>query len=218
MNVRHLTAVMRRLTGVYESWQSPVVTKLAKSDRDPFRVLVATVLSLRTKDETTHAAAERLFRKARTPRGLLRLDAATIASTIYPVGFYRQKAGQLLALSKILIDRYHGQVPDRMEALLELPGVGRKTANLVLLEGFGIPAVCVDTHVHRISNRWGFVSTKTPEETETALRQKLPRRYWPVINAYLVAYGQHVCQPVSPRCSVCVIRRWCDQVGVRRSR
>jgi len=218
MTNRQLSAAMRRIGRAYEAWRSPVVTEMARRDRDPFRVLAATILSLRTKDETTHAAAERLFSRARIPREILVMDRDELASIIYPVGFYRQKAGQLQALCRILVERYESRVPNTMEQLLELPGVGRKTANLVLLEGFGVPAICVDTHVHRICNRWGYVSTPTPERTEEALREKLPKRYWTVINQLLVAYGQHVCVPVSPWCSTCGISAWCDRVGVRRAR
>jgi len=186
--------------------------------RNPFDVLVSTVLSLRTKDETTEPAAKRLLGRAGDPEAMLALSEATIAKLIYPVGFYRRKAEQLRRVSALLLERHHGAVPAEMEALLALPGVGRKTANLVLSAGFGIPAICVDTHVHRITNRWGYVRTRTPEETETALRAKLPGRYWLTINGLLVLFGKALCQPISPRCSGCPIGARCPRVGVGRHR
>jgi endonuclease-3 len=186
--------------------------------RNPFDVLVSTLLSLRTKDETTEPAAKRLLGVAPDPETMLALSATTIAKLIYPVGFYRRKAEQLRGVSKLLLDRHHGAVPAEMEALLELPGVGRKTANLVLSAGFGIPAICVDTHVHRITNRWGYVRTRTPEETETALRAKLPGRHWLTINGLLVLFGKAVCQPISPHCSTCPVGARCPRVGVGRHR
>ena len=186
--------------------------------RNPFDVLVSTLLSLRTKDETTEPAAKRLLGRAGDPEGMLALSEATIAKLIYPVGFYRRKAGQLREASRLLLERHGGKVPGEMEALLALPGVGRKTANLVLSAGFGIPAICVDTHVHRITNRWGYVRTRSPEETERALREILPARYWIAINDWLVAYGQNLCAPLSPWCSRCRVSPWCARVGVGRSR
>jgi endonuclease-3 len=199
-------------------WESPVVTKIAERKRDPFRVLIATVLSLRTKDDCTAAAAERLFRLAQTPSDMLGLDAGTIAETIYPVGFYNTKADNILAICRDLVERFGGQPPDSIEELVTLKGVGRKTANLVMTRGYGKRAICVDTHVHRITNRWGYVSTKSPNETETALREILPKRYWIPINDWLVTYGQNLCAPVSPWCSRCKIRSYCGRVGVTRSR
>jgi len=186
--------------------------------REPFDVLVATVLSLRTKDETTEPAAERLLVAAPGPRAMLDLPAEAIAKLIFPVGFYRRKAGQLREISRRLLERHAGQVPPDMDALLALPGVGRKTANLVLSAGFGIPAICVDTHVHRITNRWGYVRTRTPEETERTLRARLPARHWLTINRLLVLFGKSTCQPVSPRCSTCPVAARCGRVGVVRHR
>jgi len=218
MNNRHLPAVFRRLDAVYGSLREPIVTRMARKKRGPFRVLVGTVLSLRTKDATTAAASRRLFEYAATPREILATSREKISSLIYPVGFYRQKARQLHKICSILIEKHGGRVPATMEELLELPGVGRKTANLVLLKGFNTPAICVDTHVHRITNRWGYVSTPDPDRTELALREKLPGRYWYVINDYLVAYGQNICTPVSPKCSQCTIEKWCEQIGVYKKR
>ena len=185
---------------------------------DPFRTLVGCILSLRTRDETTYPAAERLFRLAETPGAMAGLPIARIARAIYPVGFYRTKARAIRALCRILVERHGGDVPSDFEQLLELPGVGRKTANLVVTLAFGKDGICVDTHVHRISNRLGFVRTPTPERTEWALRAKLPERHWIELNDLLVAFGQNICQPLSPRCSVCPVAAHCHRVGVGRSR
>lgn len=191
---------------------------MADSTRDPFRVLIACLLSLRTQDTTTGPAAARLFARARTPRTMLRLPAARIARIIYPVGFYRTKARTIRAVCRTLLDRFGGRVPDDLDTLLTLPGVGRKTANLVVTMGYGKPGICVDTHVHRIVNRLGWVRTRTPEATELALRARLPRRYWIGLNDLLVSFGQNVCLPVSPYCSQCPVRRFCLRRGVTRSR
>lgn len=206
------------LAQAYATWRAPIVTFIADRGATPFEILVSTLLSLRTKDEVTSAAAARLFAEARTPQDLLALGEEKVAQAIYPVGFYPTKARRLIEISRILLAQYQGMVPDRMEALLELPGVGRKTANLVLLEGFGRPAMCVDTHVHRISNRIGYVHTRTPGQSETALRRKLPRKHWNRYNQLLVAFGQTVCKPVSPFCSRCPVSEMCPRVGVSRSR
>ena len=179
---------------------------------------MACLLSLRTQDTTTGPAAARLFALADTPHAMLELSARTIERAIYPVGFYRTKARVILGLSRDLLDRFEGGVPDDIDALLTLKGVGRKTANLVVTLGFDKPGICVDTHVHRISNRLGYVRTRTPDETETALRAKLPPRYWIGYNDLLVTFGQNVCAPVSPKCSVCPVARQCRRVGVRTSR
>jgi endonuclease III len=191
---------------------------VAEETRDPFRVLIACILSLRTQDTTTGPAAARLFALARTPVAMLRLSPRRIARTIYPVGFYRTKARVIRAICRHLLARFDGRVPDEIETLLSLPGVGRKTANLVVTIGYGKPGICVDTHVHRISNRLGWVRTQTPEETEMALRAGLPRRYWIGLNDLLVSFGQNVCVPLSPRCSTCPVRTLCRRVGVGRSR
>lgn len=199
-------------------WRVPVVGMIANETRDPFRILVSCLLSLRTKDATTASASSRLFARATTPEGLAALPVSTIERSIYPVGFYRTKARSLKALCRDLLRRYRGRVPDDLNELLTLPGVGRKTANLVVTLGFGKPGICVDTHVHRITNRWGYVRTQTPDATEQALRRKLPRPYWIVLNDLLVPYGQHRCTPVSPFCSECGLHSWCRRVGVTRSR
>jgi endonuclease-3 len=191
---------------------------VAERCRDPVRVLIACLLSLRTKDETTGPAAERLFALADTPGAMLRLAPSAIERAIFPVGFYRTKARVLLGVCRDLLERFDGRVPDPIDALLALKGVGRKTANLVVTVGFHKPGICVDVHVHRISNRLGYVRTRTPEGTEMALRARLPRRHWIGYNDLLVAFGQNLCLPVSPRCSICPVRDCCPRVGVTRSR
>jgi endonuclease-3 len=200
-------------------WEEPVVGVVARmSARDPFRILISCLLSLRTKDKTTGEASARLFALAHTPAGLLKLPLKKIERAIYPVGFYRMKAKSIHAICRRLLDVYGGRVPDSIDELVTLSGVGRKTANLVVTVGYKKPGICVDIHVHRISNRWGYVKTKTPEETEEALLKKLPKPYWITFNDLLVPYGQHVCLPVSPFCSRCKLIEYCDQVGVTRSR
>ncbi|HET8580727.1 MAG TPA: endonuclease III [Nitrospiraceae bacterium] len=211
-------AALRILKREVSQWQEPIVGVVAKESRDPFRILIACVLSLRTKDQTTADASRRLFALASDPASMLRLSQRRIERAIYPVGFYRTKAKQIHAISRRLLAEYDGRVPDSIEDLLTLKGVGRKTANLVMTVGYGKPGICVDTHVHRISNRWGYVKTKTPEETEQALRRKLPPRHWITFNDLLVPFGQNLCQPVSPYCSRCKLAGYCDRVGVTKSR
>jgi len=194
------------------------MAEVAAERRDPFRVLIACLLSLRTKDETTGPAAARLFALADTPEAMRRLPAKRIERAIFPVGFYRTKARVLLGVCRDLLERFGGQVPDDIDRLLTLKGVGRKTANLVVTQGFNKPGICVDIHVHRISNRLGYVKTKNPTETETALRKRLPRRYWIGYNDLLVSFGQNICHPVSPQCSECPVRPRCARVGVTRWR
>jgi endonuclease-3 len=209
-------AILRR---EYASWNAPVVTFIALQTRDPFRVLVSCLLSLRTKDETTGPASLRLFALADTPQAMKGLTPSAIEKAIYPVGFYRTKARTLLELSRTLVEQYEGKVPEDLDELLKFKGVGRKTANLVLTQGFAKHGICVDTHVHRISNRWGYVRTKTAHETELALRARLPRRYWIEYNDLLVAFGQTICQPVSPLCDTrCPVRKYCPRIGVTRHR
>jgi endonuclease-3 len=214
-HIHEIIAVLRREV---RSMDDPIVTEISRMRRDPFEILVSTVLSLRTKDEVTREAAPRLLEQAPNPQALLALPEDQIARLIYPVGFYKTKARRLKEICSILIERYSGRVPDDLDELLKLPGVGRKTANLVITLGYGKPGVCVDTHVHRISNRLGYVKTKTPEQTEKALREKLPLEYWIEYNDLLVTWGQHVCRPISPFCSTCAIRPYCRQVGVTRHR
>ncbi|MDI6687885.1 MAG: endonuclease III [Desulfobacterales bacterium] len=202
----------------YRQWNPPVITFIAQRGATPFQILVSTLLSLRTKDEVTAKAAQRLFAQVQTPEQILAIGENKIQKLIYPVGFYTTKAARLVKISRIIIEKHKGKVPDELDALLELPGVGRKTANLVLVEGFQKPAICVDTHVHRISNRIGYVRTKTPDKTEFALRKKLPLKHWIKYNELLVAFGQVICRPISPFCSRCPASRLCTRIGVKTSR
>ncbi len=200
-------------------WQEPVVGVISReSNRDPFLILISCLLSLRTKDKTTDEASHRLFALARTPGAMLTLPLKKIERAIYPVGFYRTKAKSIHQICERLLDTYRGTVPDSIDELVTLPGVGRKTANLVVTVGYGKPGICVDIHVHRISNRWGYIKTTTPEESERALRETLPKRYWITFNDLLVPFGQNLCQPVSPFCSRCKLTDYCDRVGVTKSR
>ena len=215
---RTISRVIKILREAYKSWNAPVVTEMAGFSRDPYQVLIACLLSLRTKDETTGPAARRLFAIADTPEKMVTLTPARVKKEIYPVGFYKTKAQTVLDVSQRLIEEYEGQVPDDIDELLTFKGVGRKTANLVVTLGFQKPGICVDTHVHRISNRWGYVTTEDPEKTEMALRGILPKRFWIGYNDLLVAFGQTLCNPVSPKCSECPIERFCAKVGVERSR
>jgi endonuclease-3 len=212
-----------RIVGTLEKWrgglEDPSVSTVAEQySRDPWAVLVSTILSLRTKDEVTLVTSARLLKEAPGPGELDGLEEEAVARLAYPAGFYRTKAANLKKIARILLEKYGSRVPADMETLLALPGVGRKTANLVLIEAFDLPGICVDVHVHRICNRAGWVKTRNPEETETALRDCLPREYWKRINALLVLYGQQICRPVSPYCSRCVIAAYCGRNGVERSR
>ena len=218
MNDRDIRKVIHLIEKEVAKWELPIVSSLAEEHSGPFVILISTILSLRTKDEVTAKAAERLLALARTPEEMLELSEGKIIKAIYPVGFYRTKAKTILHISKELLDRFHSQVPDTIEQLLTLKGVGRKTANLVVALGYNKEGLCVDTHVHRISNRLGYVKTKTPEETEYALRKKLPSKYWLRYNTLMVAFGRHVCVPISPFCSRCNVFAYCDRVNVVRSR
>ena len=214
MRARDIPKVIKILKQVNASFTIPAVTQISNKSRSPFMVLISCILSLRTKDNTTAQASERLFRLAKTPETMSRLSNRTIEKAIYPVGFYRNKAKVIKNISTELIEKYHSKVPDTIDDLLAFKGVGRKTANLVVTMGYGKPGICVDTHVHRIINRWGYVNTKTPEETEFALREKLPKRYWIIINNLLVTFGQNICKPISPLCKRCRIYIYCNKVGV----
>jgi endonuclease III len=201
-----------------KTWPVPIITLIAQTKKDPFLVLIGTVLSLRTKDEVTAQACKRLFAKADTPEKMLKLSEEEIEKIIYPVGFYRIKSRNILKICLKLTAEFNSIVPDEIDTLLTFPNVGRKTANLVLSDGYGKPAMCVDVHVNRISNRFGYVKTKNPEETEYALRDKLPVKYWIEYNFILVAFGQYLCRPISPKCSECPIIEYCERVGVIQSR
>lgn len=213
-----MAAIIRLLERELKTSGLPIVTQLAQEHRDPFEILISTLLSLRTKDEVTAVATERLFALASTPKEMAGLSEAEIRKAIYPVGFYRNKAETIRQVCRELIERFHSRVPDTIEELLTFRGVGRKTANLVVTLGYNKPGICVDTHVHRISNRIGYVRTRTPDETESALREKLPRKYWSRINTLLVAFGRSTCRPVSPLCSGCKVAVYCDRTGVGKSR
>jgi endonuclease-3 len=210
--------VIRRLQRNASRWNPTALAALAERERDPFRVLIACILSLRTQDTTTGPASDRLFAVAATPEAMLRLTPRRIERLIYPVGFYRTKARVILGICRDLLERFEGRVPDTIDELLTLNGVGRKTANLVVTMGYGKPGICVDTHVHRISNRLGYVKTRNPEETEMALRGTLPRRYWIGYNDLLVSFGQNICLPISPRCSICPVTTLCPRIGVTTNR
>ncbi len=214
---RVIQTVLRRVGAAVVDWKEPIVTRISR-ERSPYKVLISCVLSLRTQDATTEKASERLFALAATPATMLALSAARIEKAIYPVGFYRTKARALREISRQILERYRGEVPDEIDELLTLPGVGRKTANLVVTYGYHKPGICVDTHVHRITNRWGYVAANSPDKTEMALREILPRRHWIPLNDLLVTYGQNLCKPISPLCSACTISTWCARVGVTKSR
>ncbi len=219
MRQDQITAALRIVKREIRQWEEPVLGVVSReSNRDPFRILIACLLSLRTKDKTTGEASGRLFALAYQPATLLALPLKKVEQAIYPVCFYRTKAKSIHAICRRLLEAYGGAVPDSIEELVTLSGVGRKTANLVVTVAFGKPGICVDIHVHRISNRWGYVKTKTQEETEAALRRKLPKSHWITFNDLLVPYGQHLCQPVSPFCSQCTLTAYCDRVGVKKSR
>jgi endonuclease-3 len=215
---RKVERIMRGLARAITGLELPAVEKVSEENaEDPFQILIATILSARTQDATTHAASTRLFRAAKTPRTMAKLPVKEIERLIYPVSFYRNKARHVKACCEMLVTRFGGRVPSTMDELLMLPGVGRKTANLVLILGFkSVQNICVDTHVHRISNRLGWVQTSTPDETEQALYRSTSRRWWPFINLYLVTWGQNICRPLSPRCEDCVIDDECPKMGVQR--
>ena len=210
--------VMALLGEASRQWVSPAVTIVSQREGDPFKVLISCILSLRTQDRTTGAASDRLFAIAPDAASLAGLSPEQVEQAIYPVGFYRTKATQIIAIARRLRDDFGGRVPDGIDELLTFKGVGRKTANLVVTLGYGRPGICVDTHVHRICNRLGYVATRSPDETETVLRAKLPPRYWLGINDLLVMCGQNLCHPVSPRCSACPVSHLCLRRGVTRSR
>ncbi len=218
MEENQINTVIKILKKELEVGTLPIVSHLAEDQRDPFVILISTLLSLRTKDEVTAVATERLFALASTPQEMLQVPLDKIARTIYPVGFYRVKARTIHHVCRELIKRFASKVPDDLDDLLSMKGIGRKTANLVVTLAYGKDGICVDTHVHRISNRLGYVKTKTPDETEFALRDKLPRRHWIIYNTIMVAFGRQTCKPVSPLCSLCPVNKYCDRVGVTLSR
>jgi endonuclease-3 len=219
METEVLTRVVRILQKEVLRWKVPAVGLIAERAMDrPFETLISTILSLRTKDAVTEQASHSLLARASTPEAMIMLPAREIETLIYPAGFYRTKAKHILEICRILIEKHRGKVPRDMEGLLHLPGVGRKTANLVLTIGYDDYGICVDTHVHRISNRWGYVETGTPEETEFALRARLPKKYWKTYNDLLVTFGQNLCVPVSPWCSKCPVAQYCERKEVGKHR
>lgn len=215
---KNIETVVKLLKHAMRDLPDPSVTLVGKRWKSPFLVLISCILSLRTKDATTLPASERLFHLAQTPEKMLKLSLPAIEKAIYPVGFYRTKARTIHGICRDILEKFGGKVPDSIEALLTMKGVGRKTANLVMTEGFGVPAICVDTHVHRISNRLGYLKTKDPHDTEMVLRKKLPVKYWIEYNALLVTWGQNICQPISPLCSQCPVAKYCAKAGVLHSR
>ena len=217
MNSSDLPAVLRKLRKITKTWRIPALTEISYQ-LDPFRVLVSCLLSLRTRDKITEAASKKLFILANTPQKILLLEPKQVEKTIYPVAFFRNKTLRLYEICRILVDENGGKVPDELDQLLKLKGVGRKTANLTLILGHGKLGICVDIHVHRITNRWGYVQTKSPNETERVLRKKLPKRYWMEFNNLLVSFGQNICKPQSPYCSKCCVAEYCKQAGVKRYR
>jgi len=219
MNTDNLEKTLAILKKEIKQWKVPAVGVIADEASDrPFHTLISTILSLRTKDAVTEAASRRLLAKASTPSAICGLHQQELEKLIYPVCFYRNKARHMREMCKILIEKYAGKVPQKMEELLELPGVGRKTANLVITLGFDDYGICVDTHVHRISNRWGFIKTKTPDESEFVLRKKLPKKHWKTYNDLLVTFGQNLCMPISPWCSKCKIEKFCGKINVKKFR
>lgn len=218
MKDRDIHIVIPVLRREVPKWETPIVTLMAETYKSPFRVLISCILSLRTQDSTTAQASHCLFGLADSPQAMLRFSAKKIEKAIFPVGFYRTKAKIIRDICRTLVEDYGGKVPDEIDELLKFKGVGRKTANLVVTLGYGKPGICVDTHVHRISNRWGYINTTTPEKTEAALREKLPKQYWIEYNDLLVSFGQHLCRPISPLCSQCLISDYCDKRGVTVSR
>ena len=208
---------LKKLKKAVRKFRTPSVTVIAKKN-DPFAVLVSCIISLRTRDEVTELASARLFALAKLPAELLELSNSKIEKAIYPAAFYRNKTRSLKELCQVLVKEYSGKVPDKLEQLLKLKGVGRKTANLTLILGHNKPGICVDIHVHRISNRWGYVKTKSPNETEMVLREILPKRFWKGYNDLLVSFGQNLCKPISPFCSSCPVEDQCPKIGINRSR
>ena len=208
---------LRKVKKAVRKFRTPSVTVIAKQN-DPFAVLVSCIISLRTRDEVTELASARLFALAKLPAELLELSNSKIEKAIYPAAFYRNKTKSLKELCQVLVKEFSGKVPDQLEELLKLKGVGRKTANLTLILGHNKPGICVDIHDHRISNRWGYVKTKSPDETEMVLREILPKRFWKGYNDLLVSFGQNLCKPVSPFCGSCPIEDQCPKIGVNRSR
>jgi len=214
----NINLIIERLKKESKKWNMPVVTLIALQSKDPFKVLLSTIISLRTKDEVTIEASKRLFKLLTKPNDICNITTLEVENAIYPCGFYKRKAIQISEICYKLIEKFNSIVPDDIDTLLTFNGVGRKTANLVLSEGYDIPAMCVDVHVHRISNRFGYIKTKNPNDSEFKLRKKLPKKYWNDYNTLLVGFGQSICRPVSPYCSSCPVFKYCKRVGVEKYR
>lgn len=217
-NQIQIEKIIQILKQEYKKLKAPVITLIATQNKDPFKVLLSTIISLRTKDEVTIEASKKLFKILNTPKDIYNLTPEQIENAIYPAGFYKTKTKTITQISKRLVEKFQSKVPHDIDTLLTFKGVGRKTANLVLIEGYNIPAICVDTHVHRISNRLGLVKTKTPTQTETQLEKKLPKKHWIIYNTMLVAWGQKICRPISPFCTTCAINKYCNKIGVEKFR
>jgi len=211
-----------QVMSILEKWslkvETPIVTLYSNEQKPPFQILITTIISLRTKDEVTAIVSKKLFATFSSPEDFTNIEENKLAKLLYPAGFYKTKAKNIKKISAIIINQYKGIVPNDIDELLKLPGVGRKTANLVVTLGYNKPGICVDTHVHRITNRWGYIKTKKPDDTEFALRKKLPEQYWVDINNYLVAFGQNICRPISPFCSKCPLEQFCSKKNVETSR
>lgn len=201
-----------------KNWKVPVVTLIALQNKDPFKVLLSVIISLRTKDEVTIEASKRLFKLLKKPNSIYYIKVEDIEKAIYPCGFYKKKAIQIYKICKRLVEEFNSKIPKNIETLLTFNGIGRKSANLILSEGYQIPAICVDVHVHRISNRLGYINTKNPQETEFKLREILPKKYWIIYNTIFVAFGQSICKPISPFCSICPVFKYCKRIGLKKSR
>ncbi|MBN2545227.1 MAG: endonuclease III [Spirochaetes bacterium] len=218
VDINNIEYVLKILKNAYKKSKAPSVTLIADTTGNPFNILISTLISLRTKDEVTIQSSKRLFEKAKSFYDIKKIPLKDMEKLIYPAGFYKVKSARIKQIADIITEKYNGKIPDDIDELLKLPGVGRKTANLVVALGFNKPGLCVDTHVHRITNRFGWVKTKNPFETEMALRKFLPVKYWEIINNYLVSYGQTVCKPISPFCSLCKLNEICPKNGVTKSR
>lgn len=215
---KEIDKIIQILVNDINKYKEPVVSQISKNKKDPYLVLITTILSLRTKDDVAYKASNRLFKLADNPYSMIELEKDKIENAIYPTGFYHRKACQIINISKDIIEKYNGKVPSKIDDLLSMNGVGRKTANLVLSEAYDIKGIAVDTHVHRISNRIGLVKTKKPLETEIELEKILQEKYWTIFNKLLVTLGQNICTPISPKCSICPINSYCNKIDVNRSR
>lgn len=214
MNNKTISKVIEILKLYTQSIHTPIIDLIKIQSNDPFKILIGTILSARTKDKTTAQVLSKLFKQVKNFDDFNNYSVKEIEELIYPIGFYRQKALYLSIIPKVIKDKFNGQIPQTIEELIELPGVGRKTANLVMILAFDKPAMCVDVHVHRISNRLGFIKTNTPYESEMKLREILPVKYWKIYNSILVAFGQNLCKPIKPQCDICPINQYCEKIGV----